>query len=111
MIRFTLKAEACGRFQLCHCNELCDVKSNWVRAGYLEVEPVLTYGSDWDVEKNRTDDSRQNSIGRRCLNGRQGIKCPHVEAQHAVGPGECRGVLSRILKMAHYKGETWRDQK
>ncbi|CAK9091709.1 unnamed protein product [Durusdinium trenchii] len=36
---------ACGRFQLCHCNELCDVKSNWVRAGYLEVEPVLTYGS------------------------------------------------------------------
>ena len=38
-------AEACGKFKLCHCNQKCDVQSNWVRAGYLEVEPVLNWGS------------------------------------------------------------------
>eukprot|EP00435_Cladocopium_sp_Y103_P073168 s157_g42.t1 len=40
-----IQMNACGRFLLCHCNELCDIKSNWVRAGYLEIKPQLTFGS------------------------------------------------------------------
>lgn len=40
-----IEMNACGRFLLCHCNELCDIKSNWVRAGYLEIKPKLTVGS------------------------------------------------------------------
>lgn len=40
-----ITVNACGKFQLCHCNRMCDIAANWVRAGNLEVEPVLTWGS------------------------------------------------------------------
>jgi len=40
-----IQMNACGRFELCHCNEKCDIKANWVRAGKLEVKPQVTFGS------------------------------------------------------------------
>eukprot|EP00930_Biecheleria_cincta_P007876 TRINITY_DN10916_c0_g1_i2.p1 TRINITY_DN10916_c0_g1~~TRINITY_DN10916_c0_g1_i2.p1 ORF type:complete len:670 (+),score=120.71 TRINITY_DN10916_c0_g1_i2:86-2095(+) len=40
-----LTINSCGDFQLCHCNEKCDMSSNWKRAGVLEARPALNLGT------------------------------------------------------------------